>query len=126
MKKHYSKLPPVAGPYERIPDSALGQRMVRCLVDGAEIPSLGIYYHERGTRHQVASEAVGSRRGDLAQSVRPTEWRTTSKSLTPYGRRLRIGQLKKLLAVRPLSADESAEYARLVADEREGKEASEA
>lgn len=52
-RRLWSTLPPVRG-YDRIPDDPDGRRMLRCQVDGAEIPSLGVGYHQRGQAHQAA------------------------------------------------------------------------
>lgn len=47
LKRHYSKLPPVAG-FARIPDDEHGRRMLRCDSCGQAIPSLGVGYHKQG------------------------------------------------------------------------------
>jgi hypothetical protein len=44
-RRHWTKLPPIAGPFDRVPDDAAGRRMVRCHLCGRLIPTLGIGYH---------------------------------------------------------------------------------
>lgn len=73
----WDRLRPLRWPYVRIPDDE-HVRMCRCTVDGAEIPTLGVGYHERGNAHREKfPEAVRRRQraydAKMAEEARAKE-----------------------------------------------------